>query len=405
MIRTTRFRFVVSTMVLVALIIVIFVGSVIIINYQSSRDEAYKRLMLLQDSHTQQPAMPDVRQRTSVFVCSFDVHGNLVGVTELNDSSAAFTSQDEAAEFLNSTFADGKVNNARQVEDNVYYGRQGSLFYVAVTNEQQLSVKVAVTDRRAEEALLDKNAVVLCIVSAVALLAVFVIVWFWSKVVVHPVEQAFNKQKRFISDASHELKTPVTIIRANAEAWQSDEARSDEWSQNIISQTDRLTALVEDMLSLARLEERKTEKSDINASSVIEAAALEFEPLAYESGKQFRCEVAEDITLLAATEELRRLTLLLCDNAVKYSDSFVDISFKKNGKHSVLTVTNDGCQVPQENKDKIFERFYRQDGSRTRTTGGSGLGLATAQAICQSNRWKISADCRLGGNMQIQVWF
>lgn len=404
MIRTTRFRFVLSTMVLVALIIVIFVGSVIIINYQSARDEAYKRLALLLDNHTQQLGVP-MRQRTSVFICSFDPNGTLIGVSELTDYVGAFTSQTEAAEFLNSAFADGKVNNARQVEDNVYYGRQGSLFYVAVTNEQQLSVRVAVVDRRAEEALLDKNAVVLTVVSAVALLAVFVIVWFWSKVVVRPVEQAFDKQKRFISDASHELKTPVTIIRANAEAWQSDEARSDEWSQNIISQTDRLTSLVADMLSLARLEERKAEKTDVNASSVIEAAALEFEPLAYESGKQFRCEVAADITLLASAEELRRLTLLLCDNAVKYSDTFVDISFKKNGKHSVLTVTNDGCQVPQENKDKIFERFYRQDGSRTRSTGGSGLGLATAQAICQSNKWKIFADCRLGGNMQIQVWF
>ncbi len=404
MIRTTRFRFVLSTMVLVALIIVIFVGSVIIINYQSARDEAYKRLVLLLDNHTQQLGAP-MRQRTSVFICSFDQKGSLIGVSELTDYAGAFTSQTEAAEFLNSAFADGKVNNARQVEDNVYYGRQGSLFYVAVTNEQQLSVRVAVVDRRAEEALLDKNAVVLAVVSAVALLAVFVIVWFWSKVVVRPVEQAFDKQKRFISDASHELKTPVTIIRANAEAWQSDEARSDEWSQNIISQTDRLTSLVEDMLSLARLEERKAEKTDVNASSVIEAAALEFEPLAYESGKQFRCEVAADITLLASAEELRRLTLLLCDNAVKYSDTFVDISFKKNGKHSVLTVTNDGCQVPQENKDKIFERFYRQDGSRTRSTGGSGLGLATAQAICQSNKWKIFADCKLGGNMQIQVWF
>ena len=97
------------------------------------------------------------------------------------------------------------------------------------------------------------------------------------------------------------------------------------------------------------------------------------------------------------------MTTLLADNAVKYSASFVRLSLKKSGKNSVLRIVNDGSEVPSEHKDKIFERFYREDGSRARETGGNGLGLATVKAIADSNGWTISVQCQKGGNMDISV--
>lgn len=407
MIRKTRINFVIVTMSLVAAIMIVFVASNAVINYHSSRNDAYAQLRKLLQQPQRTSPLPDdpseMRKRTSVFECAFDENGNLATVNQISGGMGAFASQAEAETFVKDILQNGKIKNARKVDDCCYYGKSGNMYYAVTTDEQALSATVAVVDRHVEETLLAKMTLTLSLVSCVVLAVLFAIVWFLSYKVVKPAEQAFNKQKQFISDASHELKTPVTIIRANADAWQSDENHSPEWVGNILSQTERLTALVDEMLALARVEERKTVKENVDVSALVETAALEFEPVAYEQNKCFTCRAEQNVVLFAASDDIRRITTLLCDNAVKYCDSFAEVSLATIGKKVILRVVNDGCQVPAENKDKIFERFYRQDGSRTRATGGSGLGLATVKAVCDKNKWKIVVDCSEGGNMDISV--
>ena len=114
-------------------------------------------------------------------------------------------------------------------------------------------------------------------------------------------------------------------------------------------------------------------------------------------------DIADGITVQGDSVKLDALCSILLDNAVKYGDTFVNVVFTRAQHGGKLVVTNDGCQVPAEHKDKLFERFYREDTSRTRDTGGSGLGLSTVKALCDRNKWRVSIDCVQGGNMTVTV--
>ena len=403
MIKKTRINFVVITMTLLALVIMFFVGSNILINYQTSRRETKFELFSMLSRPEGAPVHGDnlYKKRTAVFECTFLGEGG-VSVEETSFSGDVFTSSDEVVGFVNKVVVDGKVVNGTKIDDNTFYGRDGKLYYMLQSDSSSYKVRFAVIDRQMEETMLRNTSVTLCLVALVALVAIFVIVWVLSYSVVKPVADAFDKQKRFISDASHELKTPVTIIRANAEALQMD-VGDNEWADNILSQTDRLSHLVEEMLTLARLEEQAVVKEDVDVSSLVESTSLEFEPLAYEKERKFTCNVDDDINMHTSRGDLRRVVTLLLDNAVKYSDSFVSVTLTKLQRGAKLTVLNDGCQVPSEHKDKLTERFYREDTSRARETGGNGLGLATVKAICDKNKWKLNLDCEQGGNMSVVV--
>lgn len=403
MIKKTRINFVVITMTLLALVIMFFVGSNILINYQTSRRETKFELFSMLSRPDDGPAHVDQinKKRTAVFDCTFLGDDGVV-VDSGTSSGDVFASTEEIIAFVDKVVVDGKVVNSTKLADGMFYGSEGTLYYMLQSDSTCYKVRFAVIDRQMEESMLRNTSVTLCVVSLVALVAIFVIVWVLSYRVVKPVADAFDKQKRFISDASHELKTPVTIIRANAEALQMD-VGDNEWADNILSQTDRLSHLVEEMLTLARLEEQAVVKEDVDVSSLVESTSLEFEPLAYEKERKFTCNVDDDINMHTSRGDLRRVVTLLLDNAVKYSDSFVSVTLTKLQRGAKLTVLNDGCQVPSEHKDKLTERFYREDTSRARETGGNGLGLATVKAICDKNKWKLNLDCEQGGNMSVVV--
>lgn len=357
MIKRTRINFVAVTMTMLALVIMFFVGSNILINYQTSRRETKFELFSMLSRPEGAPVHGNnlYKKRTAVFECTFLGEGG-VSVEETSFSGDVFTSLDEVVGFVNKVVVDGKVVNATKIDDNIFYGRDGKLYYMLQSDSSSYEVRFAVIDRQMEETMLRKTSVTLCLVALVALVAIFVIVWLLSYRVVKPVADAFDKQKRFIADASHELKTPVTIIRANAEALQMDVGDS-EWADNILSQTDRLSHLVEEMLTLARLEEQNVVKEDVDVSSLVESTALEFEPLAYEKQRRFNCNVEDGVKLHTSRGDLRRIVTLLLDNAVKYSDGFVSVTLVKMQRAARLTILNDGCQVPSEHKDKLTERF------------------------------------------------
>lgn len=401
MIAKTRRNFVLITMVLLTAVIVAFVGSTVFINYRSSSNETEFALRELLRSQGGPGGNIKGGRRSAVLACDF-LDDNEVYVWFEKGNADLFTSQIAAEEFVAKIIHSGVVVNAKKTDDGNYYGKTDGLCYLISVDNATYSAEVAVIDRNLEDKMLARTTWTLVGVSAVSLVAIFVIVWLLSYRVVRPVETAFNKQRRFISDASHELKTPVTIIRANTEALEADVGQS-EWSQNIISQTDRLQQLVEEMLTLARLEEQPLVKEKIDVSSVVESAVLEFEPVAYEQNKTLMYDFCDDILMFAAREDVRRVVTLLTDNAVKYCDSRVDVTFARNSKGARFVIDNDGCLVDEESKERLFERFYREDSSRARRTGGSGLGLATVKAICDRNKWKVSLSCHKGGNMTVTV--
>jgi signal transduction histidine kinase len=226
---------------------------------------------------------------------------------------------------------------------------------------------------------------------ALILLAVFsLVILLYSKRAVRPVTESIENQRRFITDAGHELKTPLAIIRADAEVIEMTGGEN-EWTASILNQTDRLSELLSQMLMLTKLQETvKTNFTQLNFSQIVSSTAVEFEPLFSAEGKSLAVETLPDIRVSGDEKMLATLVSVLMRNASKYSSSGEEVAVKliQSGGKAVLTVSN-LCDEPPKNPDKLFERFYRADSSRTRETGGSGIGLSIAKTIADSHKAKI----------------
>ena len=214
--------------------------------------------------------------------------------------------------------------------------------------------------------------------------------------ITRPVQDAFEKQKRFISDAGHELKTPISVIAANADVLQS-EIGENRWLACIQTENRRMEALVKSLLSLSRLEQQaRPAHLPVDLSSAVVGVALAFESAAYEAGKTVDMQVEDGIWCLGDVEKLKQVTAILLDNAIKYASSggHITLSLAKSRGKCALRVHNGGVCIPKEEQKHVFERFYRADASRSRQSGGSGLGLAIAKAIVDEHKGKIAVESK-----------
>ena len=243
-------------------------------------------------------------------------------------------------------------------------------------------------------------------VSLLGLAAVFVLVVIFSRMVFRPVEESIQKQKRFITDASHELKTPLTIIDANIEVMEMESGES-QWTKSTRKQIQRLSGLVQQLVTLSRLDEEKglEEKCEFNLSEAVSECVQPYESLAQTREKNLTLNIEEDITYTGDERSIRQLAGILMDNAVKYSseNGNITLTLKKKGKKIFLEVYNDADDLPQGKLDVLFERFYRLDSSRNSGTGGSGIGLSMAKAIVQAHKGKITAENKNGRGLTITV--
>ena len=226
------------------------------------------------------------------------------------------------------------------------------------------------------------------------LLGVSVILARWAT---GPVERAWGQQRQFLSDASHELKTPLTVILSNAELLSALplEERPARWTDNILSESQQMKRLVEEMLTLARADNlaQSAVLAEVSLSDVAEDCALAFEPVAFEAGKPLEYHVAEGVTVLGDGDKLRRLVSILLDNAVKYGaeGGTITLALEKTDRQARLTVTNPGEPIPAEQLGRLFERFYRADASRGEKSG-FGLGLSIAAVIAQEHKGTLKAE-------------
>ncbi len=231
-------------------------------------------------------------------------------------------------------------------------------------------------------------------ISLAGLLVVFLLVVFFSKIVLRPVAESYEKQKRFITDASHEIKTPLTIIDANTEVLEMTEGEN-QWTKSTRKQIARLTSLTEKLVFLSRMDEEAT-TLDMQNFTISDAVIDTTEPfigLAASRGKTLTCDIAPDLTYCGNEGSIRQLVSLLLDNAVKYStdDGQIRLSFHNAGRNLILQVWNTTDSIPIGRHDELFERFYRADKSRNQKTGGFGIGLSVVYAIVNAHKGKITA--------------
>lgn len=239
--------------------------------------------------------------------------------------------------------------------------------------------------------LLKTSGIIFVILEAVIIFASIKIT-SW---IIKPVIETFNKQKQFIADASHELKTPIAVIMANAEALEKEPTET-KWLNNIKTETERMNELISDLLDLAKLENssQRATYTEENLSKIIEKTALTFESLIYENKLKFNYDIESDITLKCNGTQIKQLVAILLDNAIEYANENgeIGLQLEKQKNDVILKVSNTGKEIPKEIQEKIFERFYRADEARTRSKNKYGLGLAIAKNIVTNHNGKITVQ-------------
>ena len=258
--------------------------------------------------------------------------------------------------------------------------------------------RIAFADRSWERQNLQGLLLTSLLVGIGALLGFFLISLFLSKLATRPVEKAWEQQRQFVADASHELKTPLTVILANSGILLSH--REDtvgaqvKWIEYIQEEARRMKGLVEDMLFLAKSDAARlpATRLPVDMSELTEGCLLPFESVAFEAGVTLESDIRPGLYVNGDEGQLRRLVYILLDNACKYAGSggAVAVVLSRTSDRLKLTVRNTGPAIPPEHLEHLFERFYRSDSARTREAGGYGLGLAIAKAIVQSHRGQIS---------------
>ena len=221
---------------------------------------------------------------------------------------------------------------------------------------------------------------------------------------VKPFAESYQKQKRFITDASHEIKTPLTIIDANTEVLNMKYGEN-EWLKSTSNQVKRLTKLTERLVFLSRMDEEREvlQKTDFSISDAVYEAARSFKAMAKSQNKTLNISVQPNVSYYGDESSIIRLVSLLLENAMKYSDDegTVSLKFCTNGKNKVLSVKNTVAEIQKGKLDMLFDRFYRIDKSRNSQTGGFGIGLSVAKAIVNAHKGKITAVSTDGKSIEI----
>lgn len=227
-----------------------------------------------------------------------------------------------------------------------------------------------------------------------ALVGFFFLSVFLAGKIVNPLEESYRKQKQFISDAGHELKTPVSVVSANAELL-SREIGDNRWLQNIQYENERMGMLVSQLLVLARTESVAPQREPVDFSRLVAGEALPFESVAFEKGLTLQTDIAGNIPVVGDSTQLRQIVSILLDNAIRHSRERGEVSLSLTREHGLakLSVVNTGDEIPPDQRARIFERFYRVDTARSGEDRHYGLGLAIAKTIAEAHKGRIEVQC------------
>lgn len=404
MIKRLRKKFIIISMLSVTLVLAVLIAAINLFNYRDvvrNADDILEMLISNEGSFPdeeppggRQPEerdnrggrrdgqmSPEMKYETRFFKIVLDNDGNVLSI---DTGKIAAVDSSEAAKLAGEVFSSGKTG-----------GFKGDYRYKRSTAGDSTLIVFYDCGRSLDNARSFLGISV--VISLIGLVIVFALIAVSSKAVIKPAAEAYEKQKRFITDAGHELKTPLAVINADCDVLEM-ESEENEWIADIRKQTERLTSLTNSLIYLAKTEEgSKTDavRIDFPLSDIVSEEAESFKGLARSSGKSIEATVTPDISYNGDQKAITQLVSILLDNAIKYSPEggLIKVSLKKNGSKIILAVSNDTTEpVTKENTDRMFDRFYRTDQSRNSETGGYGIGLSIAKGITEAHRGKIHAS-------------
>ncbi len=395
MIKKLQRRFIIICMLSISAVLIVVLSAIMIVNAYRLNVESDAKLSWLADNdglispdsksglqNMQHGILgyemtEETRFELRFFVIKIDSNMNLI---QIDTSHIASVSADQAQQYAliaEGMTGTGNIDNYRFLIVDKSYGKL--FIFLDITSQI-----------RTKSALLLSAAGI----SFIGLFIIFVLVSIFSKRAIKPVIESIQKQNRFITDAGHELKTPLTIIAANTDVLEYS-AGENEWLTSIKNQTKRLEELVKNLLLLAKIDEGRSDIvfSDFSASDAVTEEAETFKTVASNKNITLRCDIQPGLTFYGDEPSVRHLTSILLDNAVKYGDegTEVTVALTEHNKGIKLEVANITKDMPNINMDKLFDRFFRVDSSRSRQTGGNGIGLSIAKSIADIHKGKISA--------------
>ena len=317
------------------------------------------------------------------------------------DLSNTYSYMIEDGKIIDSTEKNEEIENLAQkaYKKNNDKGIIGNYVYKTRKMKEQKATVIILMENES----VVKRIKFIYVITVIALVSGTIISYIISKklsnIIVKPVEETMEKQKQFISDASHELKTPLAVIEANVDVLENKVGKN-KWMEYIQSEITSMNKLINDLLFLAKTENIKTikNKEQINISDEIKMVSSMFESVAYEKSVNIKYDIQEDIKVNVDKEDIKQITSILLDNAIKHTDSGnnVYVELKKEKGLNIIKIKNEGKPIPEEEQNKIFERFYRVDKSRNRSEKRYGLGLAIAKMIVEKYNGKIGVICKNG---------
>ena len=389
MLKKLRLKFIIVNMSIVLGMLIIIFGMMFHFTKVDLEKETHTLLHnLTQDAMRSSKAKP-ANTNLQYFTIKMNV---------FNDVSAyGFTRFD----LQDSAFLRDLIHNVNEQHHDEGYLEKYNLYYYRTFTWD--SMVISFVDQSSQKDVLDSLVVTALIIGGISLVLFFVISLLLARWMVKPVDTAWKRQKQFISDASHELKTPLTVIMANAELLQNAEEKSDkeQFGLNILTMSQLMRGLVEGMLNLSRVDngQVKGNFTKLNFSKLVTDTMLPFEPMFFEKGLELQSDVDAGVMLNGSDRYLAQVVEILLDNAIKYSEpGIVDLQLHRHGRSQViLTVSNPGNPIPQEEHERIFDRFYRTDEART-GAGSFGLGLAIAKSMVQEHGGRIWVESNDSGN-------
>ena len=331
--------------------------------------------------HGRGPLKNEPRFRLSTFYSvEFTESGE---VAEIKNENNAIQSEDTLLEIASSAVKSGRESGS---SGNIYYriAKHGARTVVAMIDATIDDINLR---------LLFRQMLIIGSAAVAVLLVVSVII---ARRIVRPLEENDKKQKRFVSDAGHELKTPVAVISANSELLKR-QIGENEWLSNIDYENERMSDLIKQLLSLSKAENGEIPKETLDFSKLVNGEVLPFESLAFEKGKSIASEIEDGIYAEGNGGQLKQLVSILLDNAVSHgTDDEITLSLKSERHFAVLEVANGAKVIDEDQLTHLFDRFYRADGARESTDAHYGLGLSIAQAVTEAHKGQIRADYKNG---------